>query len=61
MLVHVLMPDVYLSFQIKSRLSLLRIQEQRLSGVFGEWQKIAAEKMNQAQVRIQEAENRVAM
>ena len=46
-------------FQIKSRLSLLRIQEQRLSGVFGEWQKIAADKMNLAQVRIKNAEKQV--
>jgi len=45
--------------KIKSRLSLLRIQEQRLSGVFEEWQKLAAGKMKQAQIRIEEAEEKV--
>ena len=44
-------------FQIRSRLSLLRIQEQRLSGVFEEWQKVAALKMDEVEERILNAED----
>ncbi len=44
-------------FQIRSRLGLLRIQEQRLSGVFEEWQKVAALKMDEVEERILNAED----
>ena len=43
--------------QIRSRLSLLRIQEQRLSGVFEEWQKVAAIKMDEVEERMLNAED----
>ena len=50
-------PNIKLKFQIRSRLSLLRIQEQRLSGVFEEWQKVAALKMDEVEERILNAED----
>jgi chromosome segregation ATPase len=43
--------------KIRSRLSLLRIQEQRLSGVFEEWQKVAALKIDEVEERILNAED----